>query len=92
MASTHDRDGREHLGFRGFRTVERPSADLVRRLAAYAPPDLSDAMNGGYTLDPASGLCTPFGDESRDPPSQSPFPGGPSMSSNSACNKRTKAT
>jgi len=47
MASIHDRDGREHLGFRGFRTVERPSADLVRRLAAYAPPDLSDAMNGG---------------------------------------------
>jgi len=60
MASTHDRDGREHLGFRGFRTVERPSADLVRRLAAYAPPDLSDAMNGGYTLDPGIGPLYPF--------------------------------
>lgn len=60
MVSIHDRDGREHLGFRGFRTVERPSADLVRRLAAYAPPDLSDAMNGGYTLDSNIGPLYPF--------------------------------
>ena len=40
------------VGFRGFRTVARPPADVVRRLAAYAPPDLSDAMNGGCTVDP----------------------------------------
>jgi 4-hydroxy-4-methyl-2-oxoglutarate aldolase len=60
MVSIHDRDGREQLGFRGFRTVERPSADLVRRLASYAPPDLSDAMNGGYTLDPSIGPLYSF--------------------------------
>ena len=60
MVSIHARDGKEHLGFRGFRTVERPSVDLVRRLAAYAPPDLSDAMNGGYTLDPSIGPLYPF--------------------------------
>jgi len=60
MVSIHARDGKEHLGFRGFRTVERPSADLVRRLAAYAPPDLSDAMNGGYTLDPSIGPLYAF--------------------------------
>ena len=60
MASIHDRDGKEHLGFRGFRTVERPSVDLVRRLAAYAPPDLSDAMNGAYTLDPSIGPLYSF--------------------------------
>ncbi len=41
------------IGFRGFTHVPRPSADTVRRLAAYAPPDLSDAMHGAYTLDPA---------------------------------------
>jgi len=40
--------------------VKRPSADLVRRLAAYAPPDLSDAMNGGYTLDPSIRPLYPF--------------------------------
>jgi 4-hydroxy-4-methyl-2-oxoglutarate aldolase len=47
--------GEEHtdVGFRAFTAIERPDADLVRRLAAYAPPDLSDAMYGGYTMDPA---------------------------------------
>jgi 4-hydroxy-4-methyl-2-oxoglutarate aldolase len=53
-------DGRERVGFRGFRTVDRPSTDLVRRLAAYAPPDLSDAMSGGYTLDPQIRPVYPF--------------------------------
>lgn len=42
----------EHVGFRGIRTIPRPSPDLVHRLAEYAPPDLSDAMNGAHTLDP----------------------------------------
>jgi 4-hydroxy-4-methyl-2-oxoglutarate aldolase len=40
--------------------MERPSVDLVHRLAAYAPPDLSDAMNGGYTLDPSIRPLYPF--------------------------------
>jgi len=42
-----------NIGFRGYTGVERPDPDLIRRLAAYAPPDLSDAMHGGYTMDPA---------------------------------------
>jgi len=40
-----------HIGFRGLTDIPRPSPDLVQRLAAYAPPDLSDAMESGYTLD-----------------------------------------
>ena len=60
MDSINRMDGRERVGFRGFRTVKRPSADLVRRLVAYAPPDLSDAMNGGYTLDPRIRPLYPF--------------------------------
>lgn len=41
-----------HIGFRGFTEVRRPAPELIRRLAAYAPPDLSDAMESSYTLDP----------------------------------------
>lgn len=42
-----------HIGFRGFTHIPRPPVDLVKRLAAYAPPDLSDVMRGAYALDPA---------------------------------------
>ncbi len=48
------------IGFRGFTEVVRPPADIVRRLAEYAPPDLSDVMRGAYTLDPAIRLIWPF--------------------------------
>jgi 4-hydroxy-4-methyl-2-oxoglutarate aldolase len=48
------------IGFRGFTHVPRPSADAVRRLAAYTPPDLSDAMYGAYTLDAAIRPLSPF--------------------------------
>lgn len=48
------------IGFRGFTDVRRPAAALVQRLAAYAPPDLSDAMYGAYTLDPAIRPLYPF--------------------------------
>ncbi len=44
---------RSHVGFRGFTVVPRASPDVIRRLAAYAPPDLSDVMNGSYTVSPA---------------------------------------
>jgi 4-hydroxy-4-methyl-2-oxoglutarate aldolase len=55
---TADQGRREHgagqvgVGFRAFTGIERPHQELVQRLAAYAPPDLSDAMNGGYTVKP----------------------------------------
>ncbi len=55
---TADENRREHgagqvgVGFRAFTGIERPDQELVRRLSAYAPPDLSDAMNGGYTVTP----------------------------------------
>ncbi len=55
---TADQGRHEHgarqvsVGFRAFTGIERPHQDLVQHLAAYAPPDLSDAMNGGYTLTP----------------------------------------
>jgi 4-hydroxy-4-methyl-2-oxoglutarate aldolase len=42
-----------HVGFRAFTRLNRPAADLVARFAAYAPPDLSDAMRASYTLEPA---------------------------------------
>lgn len=40
------------IGFRGFTDIARPSLELLQRLTAYAPPDLSDAMESSYTLDP----------------------------------------
>jgi regulator of RNase E activity RraA len=49
-----------HLGARGFTQIARPSTDLIRRLAAYAPPDLSDVTRGAYTLDPAIRPIWPF--------------------------------
>lgn len=49
-----------HIGFRGFTEIQRPSPDVVQRLCAYAPPDLSDAMRGAYTLDPAIRPLYPF--------------------------------
>jgi regulator of RNase E activity RraA len=58
--SVNRADGHERVGFRGFRAVERPSVEVVHRLAAYAPPDLSDAMHGGYTLDPKIRPLYPF--------------------------------
>src|SRR5438876_3565421 len=51
---------RTHIGFRGFTEVIRPSAEIVAKLARYAPPDLSDAMQGSYTLDPAIRPLYPF--------------------------------
>jgi 4-hydroxy-4-methyl-2-oxoglutarate aldolase len=48
------------IGFRGFTAVSRPADDVVRRLAEYAPPDLSDVMRGAYTLDPAIRPIWPF--------------------------------
>ncbi|HLY22741.1 MAG TPA: RraA family protein [bacterium] len=42
----------EQLGFRGFQTIRRPSPELIGRLARFAPPDLSDVMNGSYTVHP----------------------------------------
>ncbi len=42
-----------HIGFRAFTEIPRPSPDVVRRLAAFAPPDLADVMRGAQTLDPA---------------------------------------
>src|SRR5438876_12437282 len=51
---------RTHIGFRGFTGVIRPSAEIVAKLARYAPPDLSDAMQGSYTLDPAIRPLYPF--------------------------------
>ena len=42
-----------HVGFRGYTEVPRLPAELIAQLARYAPPDLSDAMQGSYTLDPA---------------------------------------
>ncbi|MGH2406322.1 MAG: RraA family protein [bacterium] len=48
------------IGFRGFTEVPRPPVDIVRRLAEYAPPDLSDVMRGAYTLDPAIRPIWPF--------------------------------
>jgi regulator of RNase E activity RraA len=42
-----------NLGYRGFTEIRRPSPDLVARVAAYAPPDLSDVTGGAYTLDAA---------------------------------------
>jgi regulator of RNase E activity RraA len=48
------------IGFRGFTAVPRPADDIVRRLAEYAPPDLSDVMRGVYTLDPAIRPIWPF--------------------------------
>ncbi len=52
MEAASQRSVIEYLGFRGIRAIPRPSPDLVRQLAEYAPPDLSDAMNGAHTLDP----------------------------------------
>jgi regulator of RNase E activity RraA len=49
-----------HIGFRGCTEISRPSPDVVRRLAAYAPPDLSDVMRGAYTLDPAIRPLSPL--------------------------------
>jgi 4-hydroxy-4-methyl-2-oxoglutarate aldolase len=49
-----------HIGFRSFANVPRLPADAIARLAAYAPPDLSDAMHGSYTLDPAIRPLYPF--------------------------------
>jgi len=48
------------IGFRAVTNVRRPLADVVRRLGACAPPDLSDAMNGSYTMDPAIRPLYPF--------------------------------
>lgn len=48
------------IGFRTYTQVVRPPADIVTRLAAYAPPDLSDAMRASYTLDPAILPLWPF--------------------------------
>lgn len=50
----------EAIGFRGFTEIVRPPPDLVRRLADYAPPDLSDVMRGTHTLDPAIRPLYPF--------------------------------
>ncbi len=50
-----------HLGFRGFTRITRPPADVVQRLAGFAPPDLSDVMRGAYTLDPAIRPIWAFG-------------------------------
>ncbi|MGQ0571931.1 MAG: RraA family protein [Armatimonadota bacterium] len=49
-----------HVGFRGFTHVPRLSADVIMRLAEYAPPDLSDVMRGAYTLDPTIRPLWPF--------------------------------
>jgi regulator of RNase E activity RraA len=49
-----------HIGFRAYTHVPRPPADIVAHLAEYAPPDLSDAMYGSHTLDPAIGPLYPF--------------------------------
>ncbi|HET7265689.1 MAG TPA: RraA family protein [bacterium] len=43
----------EQLGFRGFRTIRRPSPDVIRRLAQFAPPDLSDVMHASHTVHPS---------------------------------------
>lgn len=51
---------RTHVGFRGYTEVPRPSAALIEQLARFAPPDLSDAMQGSYTLDPAIRPLYPF--------------------------------
>jgi regulator of RNase E activity RraA len=48
------------IGFRAYTHVPRPPADVVARLAGYAPPDLSDAMHGSHTLDPAIKRLYPF--------------------------------
>jgi len=50
----------EAIGFRGFTEVARPPAGIVQRLAAFAPPDLSDVMRGAHTLDPAIRPLYPF--------------------------------
>ncbi len=49
-----------HIGFRGFTNLVRPPADLVKRLAEFAPPDLSDVTRGACTLDPAIRPLWPF--------------------------------
>jgi regulator of RNase E activity RraA len=49
-----------HVGFRGFTGLARPAADLVRRLADYPPPDLSDVTRGACALDPAIRPMWPF--------------------------------
>jgi regulator of RNase E activity RraA len=49
-----------HLGTRGYTQITRPSADVIRRLAGFAPPDLSDVTRGAYTLDPAIRCIWPF--------------------------------
>jgi 4-hydroxy-4-methyl-2-oxoglutarate aldolase len=69
-------EGHERIGFRGFRAVERPADDVVRRLAAYAPPDLSDAMNGGCTLDPRIRPLYPFRGRIAGPAVTVAVPGG----------------
>jgi len=51
---------RANLGFRGYTSIRRPPAELVARLAEYAPPDLSDVMRGVFTLDPAIRPTWPF--------------------------------